>query len=163
MQRSECLKLIAVMVAAYPRAKFTQANANAYAAGLEDLDHGVASEAIHSLIRINKWLPTIAEVRATALDLMQGERPHALEAWGKVCSAAERRGSYWSPKFRDATTQRCVEAMGWRYLCRSTSDAADRARFVELYAQLSERQRLRDVRALPEPSNVRQLPRKGER
>ncbi len=162
MQRSECLKLIAVMVAGYPRAKFNQANADAYAAALVDLDREAMALAVQSLTRTHKWLPSIAEIRAAAVNVSCGERPLALAAWGSVCGAAERRGSYWSPKFRDPITQKCVESMGWRYLCRSTSDASDRARFVELYDQLAERERRAKVVALP-ASNVRHLPRKGER
>ena len=46
------------------------------------------------------------------------------------------------PKFRDAVTEHCVGLMGWRYLCKSSNDVADRARFCELYDAVANRDRI---------------------
>ena len=149
MTRSEVAELVAMLIAAYPRAHINEATSRIYEADLIDLDADMAHRAVVKLRRSSKWFPTIAEIREAAHDIASPNQSTALEAWGKVCSAAERRGSHWSPRFRCAITQRCVEAMGWRYICRSGNDAADRARFVQLYDELGRRERLAKVVALP--------------
>jgi hypothetical protein len=112
----------------------------------------------------SKFLPTIAEIRAAAVEMAHGARRLGGEAWGDVGSEIRRVGAYGEPQFTDPVAAECVRLMGWRNLCLGTNDAADRARFVELYDGLAVRARADQVAgealALPKPQSqpVRALP-----
>ncbi len=156
MTRVEALKLVAMLVAAYPAAQVSEHTAELYAGMLLDLEFAAAQQAIARLIATEKFLPTVAEIRAMTLDVQRGPRRSALEAWGDVCEQARRKGALERPAFQDPITAECVRLMGWQYICRSSSDAADRARFAELYDTLQDRARADAVagRALPAPSGA---------
>lgn len=139
MTKSEVAELVAVLSASYPAAPMSERTTMAYESMLADLECAAANAAVARLVQTSKWLPTIAEIRAAAYELAAGPRRLAGEAWGDVLSEIRRTGSYGVPRFVDARTAECVRLMGWRNLCLSENDAADRARFAELYDGLTER------------------------
>lgn len=155
MTRVEAAKLVAMLLQAYPSAQFGPASSALYERMLADLDAGVCGAAVERLIGTSKWLPTIAEIRAMAADLRHGARRLGVEAYGDVVEATRRVGSYRPPpEFADPLVAECVKLLGWRNLCRGENEASDRARFIELYDGLSERQRTDAAagRTLPAPA-----------
>lgn len=161
MTPSQAAKLVAVLLQAYPQAQFGPSSSALYERELADLDAGTALDAVRRIVRTNKWLPTVAEIRAAAVDVTAGARRLGVEAWGDVVEAIRRIGSYQAaPEFTDQATSECVRLLGWLNLCRGTNEAADRARFVELYDGLSGRQRADLVagKALPAAAPVGALP-----
>lgn len=160
MTRAEAAKLVAALLAIYPNAVVSTATSVAYERLLGDLDFAVAEQAIDRLAKLQKFLPTVAEIRLAADEIVHGPKRLGLEAWGDVVEQIRRAGAYQDPKFTDPVVAECVGRMGWRNLCLTENETADRARFVELYGALSERARLDRVSGVPLPpaSDARRLP-----
>ena len=151
MKKHEVSKIVAYLAAAFPQAQVTEATSEVYETMLADLDFEPAQEAVHRLCATSEWLPTIAKIRATYTDITRGPRRTGAEAHGDVLAEIRRVGAYDKPRFVDPIVAECVASMGWRGLCLGDNEAADRARFIELYDRLSERDRQDAVvgRALP--------------
>ena len=151
MQRSEAAKLVAMLSAAYRDAAISEATAEVYEAMLADLDFEAAKQATQRLICSSKWLPTVAEIRTAAAEVQLGPVRAGGEAWGDVVAAVRKVGSYRpAPTFEDPLVNECVKLMTWRGLCLGDNEAADRAKFVQLYDSLAARQRTNVVAgALP--------------
>jgi hypothetical protein len=160
MQRSETLKLVALLAAAWRDAAISDETAGVYSSMLADLDFDVAQQAVHRLINTSKWLPTVAEIRATAADIEHGPVRAGGEAYGDVLAEIRRTGHYGVPRFQDPLVAEAVGIMGWRGLCLGDNEAADRARFIEVYDRLASRGRADVVagRALPAPRKGLALP-----
>jgi hypothetical protein len=164
----EAKKLVATLLAAFPRdASFlapeqVQATASAYRTMLVDLDAAAAGAAVRRLCATSDKLPTIAALRRAALEQARGAARAGGEAWGDARQAMSDYGRGRSPgvdfEFRDPLVARCVAAMGWQDLCAGENAVADRARFIELYDDLVDRERVEGVTAtLPGASAPRQL------
>lgn len=149
MTPAQVAKLVAVLLSAYPHVRTNEGTSMAYERMLADLDHGAAQAAIERLLSSCKFLPTIAEIRETALAITVGEQKPGGEAWGSVLRAMKREGAYRSPGidfvFADSVTAECVAALDWKELCLSENTVADRARFIELYDRLAVQSRRREL------------------
>jgi hypothetical protein len=162
MNRSEAAKLVALLQAAYPNFTTSEATASVYETLLRDLDADVAKAAIERLICTSRFMPTIAEIREMCVTVRHGTVRTGAEAWGDVGIAIRRFGSYRAPKFDDPAVAQAVKCLGWRNLCLgSSNDAADRARFCEIYDSITKQER--EQEALPpalqgKPNGGRELP-----
>lgn len=141
MTKGEAAQVVAMLAGGFPGARFTEENAAVYEAFLADLDFALAAPAVAHLVNTARFLPSIAEIRAACLDARDGKPRGAEDAWGDVVAEIRRVGAYGAPSFADPHTAHAVERLGWRNLCGSTNDAADRARFCELYNRARDRQR----------------------
>jgi hypothetical protein len=157
MTPSETAKLVGLLMVAFPNFKMASDTAEVYEMMLDDLDYEATKGAVRGLLATCRFFPTIAEIRAAVVDAELGPTVPALVAWGRVCDEIRRVGANGRPRIDDALTARCVDAMDWRYLCRSSNDAADRARFCELYGQLRDQRRGAAVRGELPASGVREL------
>lgn len=141
MKPSEAAELVAVLMAAYPSAKSTPRTSEVYERMLMDLDVRAANAAVERLLATSRFMPTVAEIREACMDLMHGDRKAGGEAWGECLQSISRFGVYRVPGqdfvFQDPVIDRVVRALGWTNLCSSENQAADRARFIELYDQLA--------------------------
>lgn len=141
MTKAEVTKLVAVMCAAFPTAKVTADTCAIYERMLADLEYPVANAAVEQLLATARFMPTVAEIRERCLAISSGEVKPGGEAWGLVLKAIGRYGRNRSPgtdfHFADPVTHDCVTALGWRELCDSEMQGADRARFIELYDRLA--------------------------
>jgi|SRR6185436_18972934 len=158
MTKSETAKLVAMLLHAYPQAQFAPASSAVYEAMLSDLDAATALAAVERWIQTSKWLPTVAELRASAAEIKYGPKRLGAEAWGEALDAVQRVGHYRpAPNFTDPLVGECVRLMGWQHLCASENGTADRARFIELYEGLAERERERAILSpglLPPPKTA---------
>lgn len=138
MTRADAAELVAILDAAYPK-KAPPATLLFFEGQLMKLEREPGFAAIEAHVLRSRFFPTLAE-------LVEAASPApgiALEQWGAVCEAIQRVGVYRPPPpFGDPVTRHCVEVMGWKLLCKSPNDAADRARFCELYGQVASRDRL---------------------
>lgn len=110
---------------------------------LLDLDHVAALAAVDRLaITDPRWFPGIGALRAEAVELTdpQGQAPTMEEAWGEVRRAIARFGVHVGTEQSDRTLEwshpaigQVVEHMGWRTLCTSDNEVADRAHFARMY------------------------------
>lgn len=130
-----------------------------YALFLRDIQPEVLEAAAVQYISNNKWFPKIAELREAALTLLTHNDLKAEEAWGEVKKLVRRFGSYgeWLPDEKCYRVPRstyepvnqAIAIMGWRELCGSENEAADRAHFFKIYGAVVER-RNRVTMMLPE-------------
>nr|DAR75544.1 MAG TPA: replisome organizer [Caudoviricetes sp.] len=110
---------------------------------LQDIPYTVAETALNKWVAVNKWSPSIADIRAEAAEIKNGETPDWGEGWESVIAAIRRYGSYRvdeSMASFEPVTRRCVERIGFLNICQSENIAADRANFRTLYEQLAEKE-----------------------
>ena len=128
------------LFAVYPNSQSTEQTVAVYLRLLQDIPPEELQTIVDQCIAQNKFLPTIAELRdmhhTLTLSLMQ---PTAAEAWGEVRKAITSTGHIRIPQFDDPLVERAVAVMGWRELCISENQIADRARFLQIYGQLEQR------------------------
>jgi hypothetical protein len=161
-------KLVAVLLAAFPSSKATAETVTTYVRMLADLEYVAANAAVERLLATAKFLPTIAEIREAALTVNAGEIRPGGDAWGEVLRAIARHGRMRVPgqdfHFADPVTAQCVESLTWRELCDSENQAADRARFVELYDKLAAQNRRSQLsESLPAMQSFRALQGTGRK
>lgn len=104
---------------------------------LGDLDDALLAVAVKNHIERSQWLPSIAEIRASAVSLMRQASPAAQiagEAWGDVKRAVGRVGYYGKPEFDNPATAAVVRRMGWRDICMDDGpEGVIRAQFERMY------------------------------
>lgn len=148
---STILKSLALLSAAYPRHEIADATPELYLHLLADIPDEILEAATLDHISRSTFYPTIAELRAAAANLATGadRLPTAYDAWQEVSQAIVRFGRDRKPDFANPILERTVSALGWRNLCLSTNQIADRARFIEAYNEFLHRAREQSV-ALPQ-------------
>lgn len=110
---------------------------------LQDIPYTVAETALNKWVAVNKWSPSIADIRAEAAEIKNGEAPDWGEGWESVIAAIRHYGSYRVDEAMasfEPVTRRCVERIGFLNICQSENIAADRANFRTLYEQLAEKE-----------------------
>jgi hypothetical protein len=146
---AECKKLVAVLLGAFPQSRISAQTPAIYERMLIDLECPAAHAAVERLLAASRFMPSVAEIREAALTLAIGEQKPGGEAWGGVLRAIKAEGAWHTPGrdfvFADTVTAECVESLGWRELCASENQVADRARFIELYDRLAVQNRQRQL------------------
>lgn len=167
MNRTEAARIVAVIVTACP-SQATKLDrekqlgmVDTFAMLLDDISYEQANAALRVLLQTRTWMPSVADIRATVLELQRGPVRAGGDAWGSVLAAVSRYGSYRTPGtdfvFDDPTVARCVGALGWQNICLSENQAADRARFIEMYDKLaSQAQREAQAPQLEVAKEIRQ-------
>ena len=112
-----------------------------------------AAAAHYATISGAAFPPSIAELRDMAFKVANPNRVSAEEAWGEVQKAIRQTGFYRAPEFDDPAIGRAVQIIGWRALCLSENEMADRAHFFRVYQAVAEREKhnalmLPEVRAV---------------
>lgn len=111
---------------------------------LQDIPYQVAEVTLNKWVAINKWSPSIADIREQATVLIKGEVKEWGDAWQDVLSAMGKYGSYQEQKALDSldeTTRRVVKRLGFRNLCMSEEIQVDRANFRMIYEQEQQREK----------------------
>ena len=162
MSPMQAAKLVAILIAAYPNSRSAVRDIDAtsalYERMLADLDVNVATAAVERILATSKFLPSIAEIREAALAVSVGGKRAGGEAWGDVIAAIGKFGQYRTPEFADALVEKTVRAFGWREICQSENQQADRARFIELYDRLASSARTESIVAgLPSGERYKRL------
>lgn len=120
---------------------------------LSDIPDEMLKAATMQHMATSNFFPQESEIRKIASELTEKNESSPEEAWGKLKLAIRRHGAYNEPRFRDGRMQRAVDVMGWRYLCLSDNEVADRAHFFRIYGAIQEREKF-DGRLLPEVRDV---------
>lgn len=131
------------MLAAYPQhaAKLDAAQLTSmlevWHEDLADLPDDLFIVACRNHRERSQWLPSIAEIRASAVSLMRQASPAAQiagEAWGDVKRAIASVGYYGKPEFDNPATATVVRRMGWRDICMDDGpEGVIRAQFERMY------------------------------
>ena len=154
MTRTEFAKIAAAIRAYYPQENIlpNEAAAELWFRQLEDIPYQTAVIALNKWVAVNKWPPSIADIRESALDASTDAIPDWSEAWEQVLTAIRRFGPYRQTEAMeslDDMTRTVVRRLGFMTLCSSENVAADRANFRTIYQIMAERKR-RDAQ-LQEP------------
>lgn len=110
---------------------------------LQDIPYQVAEAALNKWVAVNKWSPSIADIRAEAVEVKSGETPDWGEGWESVLAAIRHYGSYRVEEAMasfEPITRKVVERIGFLNICQSENIAVDRANFRTLYEQLAEKE-----------------------
>lgn len=111
---------------------------------LQDIPYKVLEASLEKWVAINKWSPSIADIRELAASIMDGDIPDWGEAWEKVVMAIRSYGTYRIDEAMesfDSLTRKAVERLGFYNICMSENLPAERANFRMIYEQLADRQK----------------------
>ena len=111
---------------------------------LSDIPYDVAESALRKWVAVNKWSPSIADIRAMAVEVTKGEIPDWSDGWEQVLKSIRYYGSYRANEAigsLDRITQQTVKRLGYAELCRSTNIAVERANFRMIYEQIAAREK----------------------
>jgi hypothetical protein len=141
--------IIAQLISAYPNSEATVETIAVYDRLLRHIPAGELQIIVDQCIVECKFFPTVAEImeryRAT---VHVDARITAADAWQEVTRAFWEVGYTGTPNFSPITA-RVVASLGWRELCMSENQMADRAHFMRMYDQIVERNE-REQRLLPQ-------------
>lgn len=118
---------------------------------LQDLPFKVAEAALHKWVATNKWSPSIADIRETAAEIMNGELQDWGEGWRQVMRAISNFGSYdpdGAIDTLDEISAIAVRRIGWLNLCMSENIEIERANFRMIYEAEAKRKK-RDAQIPP--------------
>lgn len=146
----EMRAIFSLLVAAHPGKELGEDTPRAYEAALGDLPVDLLKAAVLHCLATSRWFPSIAEVRGAAADILARAQGHptALEAWGQLRrwlrspKSVIVNGQRYQRRALPEPAMRALAALGGEAMVRdSENPTADRARFVEVYNQLLERER----------------------
>lgn len=147
MNRGDIIKLIGVCSINYrnwPEEGKEEALISLWTTMLSDVDYEVAQAAVQKYMSESTFAPTIADIRMRIADITVIRGKTGIEAWGDVKEAIRRFGLYNEKRAMDSlsgVTWKVVEAVGFRTLCLSENEMADRAHFLKVYDVLAKRER----------------------
>lgn len=171
MASSETIaRVFQVLSRAYPEyaAKYLQGEGavqtlRLYQRMLDDIPDDVLERAALGHIAESPWFPHVSDLRGRCLGCMMPALPDAYEAWGMVCRYMRDRvplyhnGRLYRAKPLPPIVKTAVERLGgWGVLEDGGDFVSNRARFVEVFERLVERERVA-FRQLPFSENVLSL------
>lgn len=111
---------------------------------LEDIPYHFAEVFLLKWVASEKWSPSIAEIRSGCMELTEEKAPDWSDGWREVHRAIEHYGYMQEEKALASMTpmtREVVERLGWRQLCLSENETADRANFRTVYESTQKRER----------------------
>lgn len=146
MTKTDTVKLLAVINAAYPNMQISEATVSVWHELLGDLDINLVLAATKKLILESPYPPTIADIRKRAVEIMTlpEDRIDAAEAWGEVEKAIRWYGYYSEAEAlasMSPRTAKVVRYIGWREICLNEEPGVVRGQFLKMYQQVQERDR----------------------
>lgn len=150
MTDDEWTELWGVMLASWPTERLDGRQSvlagRAYRQALADIRGDRVRDAVDRLRQTLDRLPSIARIREAVYEMHAGPRRHGGDGWGDFLRAVLRYGINQTPVFDDPVVVDVVRQLGWVELCNSEDQIADRARFIQLYDQISARRRQEAMR-----------------
>lgn len=150
------LDVLEFLMNAYPNKEIGEETINIYLKLLADIPADLLKAAALAHVTKSQFFPTVAELRDAGAGLMERASgvPNAYDAWHEVCRAISTHGHYHLPEFSHPLVKKAVDACGgWKTLCMSENQIADRARFFQVYEVYQGRQQ-EENRMLPEVASM---------
>lgn len=136
-------QIVSVIATAYPNWQPAPNTPELYYQLLGDIQtEELKAAVLHCVAEAGrKFAPSIGEIRGAVGNIrsMSANLPSSYEAWQEVLRQFADTGSYGTPQFTSPLISKAVERLGWRQLCMSEDQTADRARFIQCYEQLAAR------------------------
>lgn len=109
---------------------------------LEDIPYHTASAMLGKWVALNKWSPSIAEIREQCMAMTEEPRRDWSEGWGDVIKAIHKFG--WARETEaleslDPVTAETCRRMGWNNICCSENISIERASFRTIYETMEKR------------------------
>lgn len=146
MKKTDILKAIGLCSVNYknfPEAGKEEMLVELWQSMLDDIPYTILEMAIKRHMSISVFPPTIADIRKQISELnAKNNFPTSIEAWSQVKHVIQRYGSYNEAKAMSELSgivKKSVEYFGYRELCLSENEMADRAHFLRTYEQLVDR------------------------
>jgi len=155
VKRADIIKLVGICSINYrnwPENGKEDALISLWETMMSDVDFEIGQVAIQKHMSESVYPPTIADIRAKIADCTVAREKTGIEAWGDVKSAIRRFGSYNEKKAMESlsgVTRKVVEYIGFKTLCLSEEEMADRAHFLKVYDTVARRER-EDALLLPQ-------------
>ncbi len=141
--------IVTRLFASYPNADASELAIAAYLDWLQRIPAQDVEAAVSQAMNDSPvFLPPAPQLFATWQRLAQPDIPPAAEGWASVSKALREVGSWGTPTFSNSITAQVVKAIGWKTLCASEDEMADRAHFLKMYDSIAKRT----------SDNMRQLP-----
>lgn len=149
MTRQEFSKIAMAIKTYYPNAQILPNNAamELWYQQLQDIPYNVCTLAVNKWVAINKWSPTIADIREYAAGI-GGQESDWSEAWEELMKNIQIYGFYRVAEGKKALsdlTRKTVERIGYVHICNSENIIADRANFRDIYNSLLAREKKQAV------------------
>lgn len=144
MNKKEFSLLASALRTYYPREKLlpNEQAIELWYNQLQDIPYNVATATLNKWVAIEKWSPSIADIRQLATEMLNGATKDWGDGWEQVELAIRRYGIYREAEAleqMDDLTRQAVKRLGFKNLCLSDNMQADRANFRMIYEQLAER------------------------
>lgn len=139
----EILALLNVLSEAYPTFELTKGRISIYCEMLSDLPLDTLTAAVRQHIAVNKWPPTVAELREACSYLTRPALPTWADAWDEVLTAIRRVGYMGQPSFSHPLIKQTVQGMGgWKVMCQMEISKTDtwRAQFRDTFSAYASRE-----------------------
>lgn len=141
--RADIARMVAMLQAAFPNWKLNEYTLEVYYMDLRD----IPADELHAAAQACRtqagraFAPSTGELRGAVMDLRRSvlNLPSAYDAWKEVLLQINDVGVYGVPSWTNPLIEKAVKSLGWRNLCMSDDQTADRARFLQAFAQLTER------------------------
>ena len=115
---------------------------------LKDIDYRAASTSIKRWVSLNKWCPTIADIREMSTEVKGLKVNEWEEEWDKVIDAVHRYG-YTRPEEAlnslPEMTRNIVKRLGYKTICMSENISIERANFRDVYNREADKQREQNI------------------
>jgi hypothetical protein len=110
-------RVIAMLVATFQPARWTEESTAAYVVALGDLAPDALHVAALELMRTSRFMPRPVELRQVVLEMAGDQAPAVETAWAEVAEAFGTVGRVGEPAFSHPVVARTVDGCGWRLLC----------------------------------------------
>ena len=149
MADQDVMRILGVLVAAFPNNKVAKETMDVYKLTLADIPLDVLEAATLQIITTAKFFPAVSEIRDAAHSIMLGlnKIPSAFEAWQEAVEHC-RQGNY--DGYSHPLIERAVKVIGipyWQSM-ETTDEMATRAQFIRVYDSLFNRA-VDDTKMLP--------------
>lgn len=128
---------------------------------LQDIPYEAAEAILSKWVATNKWSPSIADIRDGMAEIQNGGAAEDWgEGWNKAMAAIRKYGSYNEAEALDSLpplTRETVRRLGYKSLCWSENQIADRANFRQVYEILEKRKIETDKIPLPVQQKIAAL------
>lgn len=143
MTTLEAMEIVAMLTAAYPNWKPTEASLRLYAKLLEPLEADVAKPAVMEMLYSPREFAPPIGVLADAISVRKlkqaGQYLSPEEAWAEVMDRIRDVGVYRTPTFSSPALTRTVQALDWKGICTNENVEATRAHFMRIFDALQRR------------------------
>lgn len=140
MNKTEWMKIAAAINTYYPKDKpFPNKEAvQLWYEEFKDLPYEAVATGLRRHVNVSKWCPTIAELKEAIVTNVAGQKDWGA-AWDECVAAIGRFGQYQEEAALESMTpitRQVVKRLGFRDLCVSEDQMADRANFRMIFEQV---------------------------